>query len=60
MKWGFKVYWVLVRNYSPSLRSKVWGKISKAWRQMVEKLDFSPLQVIEAIQIVSIWLVLGG
>jgi hypothetical protein len=22
------------------------GKISKAWRQMVEKLDFSPLQVI--------------
>jgi hypothetical protein len=55
IKWGFKVYWVLVENHNPSLRSKVWGTISKAWRQMVEKLDFSPPQGTEAVKIVSIW-----
>jgi hypothetical protein len=55
MKWGLEVNWALVRNHSPSPRSKVWGKISKAWKRMVEKLDFSPPQVVEAIKRVSIW-----
>jgi hypothetical protein len=53
MKWGFKVYWALVENHSPPPRSKVWGKISKVWREMVEKLDFSPPQVTEAIKRVA-------
>jgi hypothetical protein len=46
--------WALVENHNPSLRSKVWGKISKAWKRMVEKLDFSPPQVVEAIKRVNI------
>jgi hypothetical protein len=54
MKWGFKAYWVLVENHNLSLRSKVWGKIPKDWRQMVEKLDFSSLQITEVVKIVSI------
>jgi hypothetical protein len=41
MKWGFEVNWTLVGNHNPFPRSKVWGKISKAWKQMVKKLDFS-------------------
>jgi hypothetical protein len=55
MKWGPKMNSALIQNYISSLRSKVWGKISKAWNQMVEKLDFSPLQVVKAIKRASIW-----
>jgi hypothetical protein len=31
MKWGFEMNWTLVKNHNPFPRSKVWGKISKAW-----------------------------
>jgi hypothetical protein len=41
MKWGFEVNWTLVGNHNPFPGSKVWGKISKAWKRIVEKLDFS-------------------
>jgi hypothetical protein len=41
MKWGFEVNWILVENHNPFPGSKAWGKISKAWKRMVEKLDFS-------------------
>jgi hypothetical protein len=46
--------WALVGNHNPSLRSKLWG-ISKAWKWMVEKLDFPPPQVAKAIKRASIW-----
>jgi hypothetical protein len=52
---GPEVNWALVKNHNPSPGSKVWGKISKAWKWMVEKLDFPPLQPVEAIKRASIW-----
>jgi len=55
MKWGPKVKLGLVKNHISFLGSKIWGKISKAWKQMVEKLDFSPPQVTKDIKIASIW-----
>jgi hypothetical protein len=41
MKWGFEMNWTLVGNHNPFPGSKVWGKISKAWKRVAEKLDFS-------------------
>jgi hypothetical protein len=41
MKWGFEVNWIMVENHNPFPRSKVWEKISKAWKWMVENFNFS-------------------
>jgi hypothetical protein len=37
MKWGFEVNWILIKNDNPFPRSKVGGKISKAWKWIVER-----------------------
>ncbi len=44
-----------VENHNPFPGSKVGGKTSKAWKWMVEMLDFSPPQVAKAIKRISIW-----
>jgi hypothetical protein len=45
----------MVKNdvFSPS--SKVWRKLMKTWKSLLEKLQFSPSRLVESIKNVSLW-----